>query len=370
MPSGKQHTSPLESVLKGRRALVELAGAAIVLALGVEFAASGLAAWLSLSPQWIFLLAVALIGLGGLLFFWRVLALRNYSAHLQGMFVCTKQDKLPISVPEYRFGDGLAAIFKAGFAENPALESQWRSGAPGSLFCLPGPGQQDATAAAKAAKLVEEAVEYFVLESLSTHLTDYFNRIDDSPNRTDELRREQVPEILLANRFLALFSAPMEDRPAFMQEINTAPQHGQIVEAFSMGARYSWFDLVLPKRSKVTRTETGAIEISTPRLRLTLAVRYEGLSAGMPFEFCRLYLQTPPDKLHAQMVVIDVDASVKPLGLFIGKWNYYRWVDSFISTLDGQVSFEGFLERVRWSTIAALFRCRPVGDLKKGATGG
>jgi hypothetical protein len=49
MPSERHPSSPLASALKGRLALVELALAAIVLALGVEFAASGLAAWFSLS---------------------------------------------------------------------------------------------------------------------------------------------------------------------------------------------------------------------------------------------------------------------------------------------------------------------------------
>ena len=362
----RQRPSPLASVLEGRLAVVELAVVAIVLALGVEFAASGLSALFAPSPRQSLLLAATLIALGGGLLFWRILTLCTHSVRLEGMFVCDRESKVPLAVPKYHFGDGLADILTAGFAENSALEGQWSSGAPGSRLGFPGPGprQRDGAAAAKAAKLVEEAVEYFVLEELSMHLTDYFNRVEDAEKRTVELRREQVPEVLLTNRFLSLFSAPMEDRPAFMQGEAPSDHGGEIVAVFAKGARYRRFELVLPKSSRVNRTESGAIEISTPRLRLRVAVRYDGFSSNLPFEFCELYLQTPHDQLEARKVLIKIDVSLKLVGLLFGNWDYYRWVDSFVSTLDDQVSFDRFLRGVQWPAVAALLRCRRPGEDK------
>jgi hypothetical protein len=278
------------------------------------------------------------------------------------MCVFAKESKVPLPVPEYHFGDELANILKAGFAENSALQSQWNAGAPGSRFRLPGQDQEDGTACAKAAKLVEEAAEYFVLETLSIHLTDYFNKVGRAKKRTVELRREQVPEVLLTNRFLSLFSAPMEDRPAFVQEQAHAFHGGQVVAVFAKGARYSRFDLVLPKKSAVKRREFGAIELSTPRLRLTVGVKYDGFSSGIPFDFCQFYLRIPEEQVHVQMVMIEIHVSLKLLGLISGNWDYYRWVDSFLSTLEDKVSFDGFLQKVQWSTIAALLRCRQVSD--------
>lgn len=70
------------------------------------------------------------------------------------------------------------------------------------------------------------------------------------------------------------------------------------------------------------------------------------------------------------MVFVEIDVSLKLIGLLFGNWDYYRWVDSFLSTLDDQVSFERFLEKVRWPAIGALLRCRRVGEGQQGATDG
>jgi hypothetical protein len=250
----KKHESqglPLASVLTERVTLIELACAAIILGLGINLAATWIAA--HISSSYLLLLAVALIIFGMVLFVIKLLKLRQHMVRLEGVFACRRSDNVVLNIPEYNFGAKLSSIFESAFAENKALEQQWLTGAPGSR--LPFLISEDKQAAQlKAAKLLEEATEYYVLEKLSMHLTDFFNRLDKSKDYTIQLQREHVPQVLLQNRFLSLFSMPIDDRPAFLENQSHGmkqPQFkGDLVAAGgNHGAMYQRFDLVLPKNS-------------------------------------------------------------------------------------------------------------------------
>ena len=87
----------------------------------------------------------------------------------------------------------------------------------GKVSCATGKGHQ----------LIIEATEYYVLEKLSSHLTDYFNRPHFDEQELHTFARNDIPDVLLSNRFLELFSKPMEDRPLFSTEDSPPHQKGR-----------------------------------------------------------------------------------------------------------------------------------------------
>lgn len=87
----------------------------------------------------------------------------------------------------------------------------------------------------RSAELLAEAVEYLVLDKISTHLTDYFNEESFAEQNLKVYRREDVPDILLRNRFLETFSRPTEQRPAFM-DLGTPEMQSSIVLATTSDA--------------------------------------------------------------------------------------------------------------------------------------
>ncbi len=328
------------------------------MALGVEFLADSIGAGLSLQPMAALVLGLLLIPLGLLVFAIRVITLRNQSVRLTGIFVC-RQDHTPISVPEYRFGDQFASILNAGFAENKALRSQWRAVETDQHDSKSWYSEDPASR-----RLVEEAAEYFVLDSLSLHLSSYFNQPNTARASIVELNRDDIPRVLLDNRFLSLFSTPMQDRPAFGPDwpsrggVRQKSASGwKLIRAFSGEALYHRLSLILPKGSTVTRSKDKGVVISTPRLRLSLRVDYGGYAAFIPPEFCDTYLKTAYRDLDMRQVSLVLRVSLKPLGLLLGGWEQYRWVDSFIRDLQEKVSFERFMERIAWPSVAAYLRC-------------
>jgi len=120
--------------------------------------------------------------------------------------------------------------------------------------------------------LIVEATEYYVLETLSTHLTDYFNQSELDSARLKEFSREDVADIVFKNRFLDTFSRPMRERAAFVRDSPKTSNHMDRVVAFygSNGVRYSKFDLVLPIGARIERRSQlqSALKLQVPtRLR-------------------------------------------------------------------------------------------------------
>ena len=96
------------------------------------------------------------------------------------------------------------------------------------------------------------------------HLSEYFNNSYEK-QRVKDFQRNDIPEVLLSNRFLKLFSEDMFNRAIFAcQKDFVLDDHndgGKIVYAeTSSGGLYDKFDLILPEKSKITRKNKNQIE--------------------------------------------------------------------------------------------------------------
>ena len=358
MQMTKNKHAIVQGIVISRKNLIELIVVAILLALGVNLIASHILALAMVSP-----LATKLIG--AILCFGSVLylAARLFGRHAESrtyeaFLIYDKKKNEIISVPRYAFSEGIYTYMQGAFVENPALKTLWGKEPLKDLFVL---GQtKDKRKHHKSAQLLSEAAEYFVLDRLSTHLTDYFAAESFKKKNLKEYGREEVPEVLLRNRFLELFSRPMEDRQAFVDRTFGEKGQGEIVFAYGPGgAIYNRLNLILPRQSIVRRPEVNTIEIETKKLKISIAVRFEGFRTVLPEGFEEYYLGINHWQDSTEYSLdIDIKVSMKLGALLSGVgWEYYRWVDSFLDECEDDISKDAFFDRLGWEAAYTQLQC-------------
>ena len=350
----------LASVLRNRATLIELVLAAVVLGLGVNLLATAAAAYFSESVGGLALLGLSLCVLAFALIARRTFSTAQLERKFEG-FVCFKGESSDlISIPRYEYSEELESFFEALFAENSAPRKLWESDPVHKTIEHDLDSGSARVRTTEAGQLLIEATEYFVLEKLSTHLTDYFNQSGLEDSELRELSREDVPSIVFRNRFLDTFSRPMRERAAFADTSHSPGDlSDRIVSAFGPGGlRFSKFDLVLPVGAMVKRLSPRSIQIEAPKFTITLAVAFDGFGSNLPRGFEELYLgDVKFTEVSTYQIFISAIVKFKPLALLSRSgWEYHSWLDSFLTKLERDFSKREFLARIRWNTAVTVGR--------------
>lgn len=332
--------------LLGSRAMVfEILVVAVCLGVAVNLLSNSVPSLLHLEVKWVAISGAVLGSVSLIYVFGRVFRVRTRDRILEGLLLYDHQEKKLLEVPRYRFGYAACWYTESAFTENSALKAIWER----EPLVLGTESNKN-----KAYQLVREVVEYFALESLSTHLTDYFNQGNVRTNTLQTFKRSDIPDVLLQNRFLELFSKSMEERPAFLpsRDSNSNATHrGEVIlSTGSRGARYARFDLVLPKGSTVTRAGACAVQIATRRLVVDIEVQFNGTNTIAPWRFLELLVGTDHHErvwLYGVTLVIRARfkwwALLSPVG-----WQYYGWLDSFLDKLESEFSKDAFVSQIGW----------------------
>jgi hypothetical protein len=208
----------------------------------------------------------------------------------------------------------------------------------------------------KASRLLDEALQFVLLEELSTHLSTYFN--NSNSDQIAELSREDIPAFLLQNRVLNLLTTPIEQRDVFLKAFpnQTKRPDGVLCSLWgSDGSMYSRFDLNLPKDSKVSFLSRGALRIETKRLDLEISGRYTGSSAAVSRTFVDHYMGRSWDEVDCRKVEVILKGRVKTLALLSDKgWEHYHWLDSFRTRLRKSVDLESFQDEIHWNAVEPM----------------
>ena len=341
------------SILSIRSNLVELVAVAVVIGFGISLAATGLSLRLDQSGT-VQLWLGTLLTVGGCLYLVRrVVPKVNKSFGFEGVLVVRKINNEVVPIDRYELAEHTARSIAALTTENKALGRAWANSSLKPLDITDRNAQHRASAAAK---LAQEAVEYFVLHEFSLHLSEHF---DNNPRVSDgevqRIGRQDIPSVLLDNRFLELFSKPMDEREAFMVQSDQVnpPQEGTIVWATGRGgAIFDRFELILPAGAVTSRIDSGSIQVRTERLSMQVAVDFEGWSAVLPRRFGELYLNARFDDIDSYTVNLHIDVKFAWWALFTpAGWEYYRWLDSFVEKMSKAFSFEQFISDVGWHAV-------------------
>lgn len=273
-----------------------------------------------------------------------------------------KENKL-IKIDRYPFSKEIVKYLNAAFAENPDIKAIWER-EPLRNNTLNDLVKWDKNLSKQ---LIHEAVEYYVIEELSYHLSSYFNNELFKEEHVQEISRNEIPEILYENRFLQLFSKPMKERAAFetvngKEEIKETKELvidgkkifvtvGDTVFANGKdGARYQKFDLVLPLKTSVKRLDKHNISIETDRFTLNIKTIVDS-KAKLPEGFWEYYLNRHPlEKFHNVFgIKLEINIRFKAKNFFLkNKWEYFGWIDSFLERLNSNFSLISFFEKLDW----------------------
>jgi hypothetical protein len=319
---------------------------------------------------------VAIIGVGlsfaSIWYFIRVMTakrtqIRNYS----GFFIVDYAEKKAISVSRYSYSEDLSLYLRSACAESPDIKMVWEK----SLYIPDSTNKIDLKnideerierevrarsnkyLASPDRRLIIEATEYFVLKMLSTHLTDYFNDEKFQEENLTKFERKDIPQVLLENRFLNLFSKPMEERAAFKDHYISKRTRGASGEG---GADFSHFELILPIKSKVSRIDEKTFEINTKKFTLQVTISYLGAGHLLPTDFKEYYLRMLDQSSIPSMVKeksIDIEVKVffkNSIFLSTTGLQYYEWIDRFLDKLEEEFSQSYFFKKIGWDSVSTL----------------
>jgi len=211
--------------------------------------------------------------------------------------------------------------------------------------------------------LIVEATEYYILNNLFIHLRDYFSSPNFSKRELHTIARDDIPDVLLANRFLELFSKPREDRPLFWGDASKPQREDKASADTRQGGLYfSRFNLTLPRSATIKRLDPKTITIKTNRLTFTIATDFEGYASLIPWEFKRYVLGLDPqNNTDDYTVSVRFTVSFRFASLFLpGGWDYYRWVESFAEFFDYKFSQGRYFKKISWEaahTVIQYFEC-------------
>ena len=174
----------------------------------------------------------------------------------------------------------MSYYLKAALSENKALKNIWiKNGLRVDYIDENG---NYILKTSKSCDILNELIEYCILNRLCTHLNSYFklNKLND----IKVIDRYEIPDILLENRFLKIFSEDINNREYF---IDCIPDKNEDEEFVSIngkeGTLYEKFELLLPRNSKIKRKNKNTILIDNYIFTISLSCMYDGYSCEKMF---------------------------------------------------------------------------------------
>jgi hypothetical protein len=362
----------LRRVLQAQKNATELLFVAVILAVGLNVFSNAVPQYLSIDNAGALKIGISLCFLSIAYAAYRLTSLLRISVTLDGLLALREHNEV-MAINGYRFSESTAKHLRGLCTENKALDAVWRNASLGISF-----GEMSASDQHNARlgrQLAIEAIEYFVLDELSLHLSSYFNSDCNSSNRIiSKIQRSDIPGLLLQNHFLEQFSKPMSERQAFLHipldytrtstmVIGGAAQtagKSRVVSAYGKnGEIFDHFELILPRGSSLRRTREG-LRISTPRYSLCFSTKFNGFDTNLPKGFEELYLEVPFHSLSPKEASLCVFVNFNWWAfLWPGGWDHYKWLDAFIERLDHGFSFDVYLQDIQWQaahTVATVLR--------------
>ena len=373
---------PLSGILTERSSLTNIIIGTIIASLGVNLVSESILQMFFFGAHIILFIGIG-ASLASVWYFIRIVTakrtqVRNYS----GFFIVDHIEKKVIPVNRYPYSINLSRYLESACAESQDIRMVLEKSiyVPDTTIKIPRENideeeiERKERAAAKKLmatpdrRLIIEATEYFVLRLLSTHLTNYFNDEKFKEQNLTKLERKDIPQVLLENRFLNLFSKPMGERAAAAFEdryISKSTQGG----SGESNTDFRHFHLILPTKAKVSRTGENTCEITTEKFTLRVSILYLGADEVLPADFEKYYLRlqeywqrSNPSMVKEKAIEIEVKVFFKNSIFFSTTGiQYYEWLDSYLDKLEEEFSRPYFFKKIGWDSVSTLLDCINMG---------
>jgi hypothetical protein len=287
---------------------------------------------------------------------------------IDAVLAIDKNNKKLIPIIDYGFSEHVKRALNAVFLENSALKDSWNQdiinekeipkknankkevGYITITRVIEKPNKEKVTIN-KAIKLLNEVVEYVVIEQLSTNLSGFFSDYTEPNKYIKMYNRKDISSYLLDNRILNILSTPFEDRSMFSKFKMEKQEDGEIIAIYGTdGSHYSMFDLILPNNSIISRSDDGWLTIENSKIVFRINIENFGYSHSMPTGFIYNYLGIENDMYVKTIhIKINIEYKMKFNTIFSRSIiHYHSWVDSFAEKFEKFSSFNDFLERINW----------------------
>ncbi len=368
---------PLSGILTERNSLMNIIIGTIIASLGINLVSESILQVFSFGPHIVLIIGIG-TSLASVWYFMRVMTakriqVRNYS----GFFIVDHIEKKVIPVSRYPYSENLSRYLESACAESQDIKMVLEKSiyVPDTTIKIPrenideiGIEREERAAVKKLMatpdrRLILEATEYFVLRMLSTHLTNYFSDEKFKEENLTKFERKDIPQVLLENRFLNLFSKPMEERAASFEDryISKSTRGGSGERATD----FSHFHLILPTKAKVSRIGENTCEITTQKFTLRVSILYLGADELLPTDFEKYYLRlqeyyqrSNPSMVKEKAIEIEVKVFFKNSIFFSTTGlQYYEWLDSYLDKLEEEFSTSYFFKKIGWDSVSTLMDC-------------
>jgi hypothetical protein len=373
---------PLSGILTERNSLTNIVIGTIIGSLGINLVSESILQMFFFGAHIIFIIGVG-ASLASVWYFIRIMtAKRTQIRSYSGFFIVDHVEKKVIPVNRYPYSINLSRYLESACAESQDIRMVLERSiyVPDTTIKVPRENndevgiEREERATQKKLKatpdrrLILEATEYFVLRMLSTHLTNYFN--DEKKFKEENLikvERKDIPQVLLENRFLNLFSKPMEERVAAFEDRYVSKNTGD--GSGESNTDFSHFHLILPTKTKVSRTDEKTCEITTQKFTLSFAILYSGADELLPADFEKYYLRlqeynqsSKPSMVKGKAIEIEVKVFFKN-SIFFSRTGlqYYEWLDSYLDKLEEEFSTSYFFKKIGWDSVSTLMDCLSMG---------
>ena len=346
----------IKQIKEQKKYIFNLVLVSIILALAVNLLATGINNF-NILPPW--LLIVISLGIFLICFVsYKIYEIKSNTKvlNMNGFFVTDNKEKKLMAIPDYSISENMSSNIMSAFYEDKGLENIWKNSnigistkqeKNGVLFASPSP----------ATKLLIELMQYCILSKISMFVSDYFNNLHMNGD-IESYDREKLSELVLKNRFIKLFSEPMENRQAFNKNAKKQEkQSGQIVCAYSENAYFHKFEFNLPKKTVVRQKDANTIEFNMNNFVVTIKVLFAGFNTFIPPDLLIWYAgindYTSRDyKEYRFDVKISIKQKVKTMFTHV-KWVEYDWIDGLVQCLFDYLDKKTFLENINWNNLQA-----------------
>ena len=264
------------------------------------------------------------------------------------------QDQELIKIPKYILSEDLTHYLKAARIESKDIESLWKKDKLGfkRIYNDIDP-KSTFVEISQSAAILNKLVEYLILKKLSLITVDYFNKPTFDKRKLIQLTELNLPDMVVSNMFLSLFSKDISQRVAFDNIENK-----RVVKAYGKnGEIYDRFELSLPKKCQIFRKKPNTIILKHPLFKLELTPAFSGFSAVLPRGFTQEYIKADVFTMRTYKFYIGVTLKFSWKSLFIGKSIYYDWIDNFLDKLHNDMDFDRFIEDINWNIVSTLNQC-------------
>jgi hypothetical protein len=341
---------PINEITSSQGELVKIFFIAVFLTIGINLLTNQISTLQN--PFFAFIAGIVLIFIS-IVYLTQIFVTNKRKMHEEfGAFlVYNKESNLFEDVPEYHFSWDAIEYMKAAFVENINLNEFWKT-KPLNYDNFP--------IRSDLRKFVNELTEYCILRTLFTQNEGFFNAAGFNESDKKRIERDDIPELLIKNRFLELISKPMSERALFNFE-EESNDHGTVVSASGEnGALYNRCALYLPKKCTILKPKDNVVLIDSDLMTISITSDFRGFGYNMPAEFLKRYLKIDDENetvsVYGIKIIVDITFKAKSL-LSQGDLKYYLWVDEFMRTLDDYLSGETFFKRIGWNSAMTIIRC-------------